>query len=128
MNRDNQLLGYVRDAITEETLPGAHVYVLRNGLPYGTTTSADGSFAFDPVAGEDVIISYVGYETLMFRFDGVGRAISIALQPSTTLLDPVEIRPDPPHTKAGNMFAVLAALALGLLLLAAEDHKKAQPL
>ena len=113
------LLGYVRDARTDESLPGAHVYVMRDGRPEGTVTGVDGSFALEASAGEDVIVSFMGYQTLVFRFDGVGRSISIGLERSATMLDPVEVRPERKKTPWG----IIAAGAAFLLLLATGEDK-----
>ena len=110
-------VGYVRDAVTREGLPGAHVYVTRDGLPVGTTTNLEGAFVLEGVNfGERVTVSYVGYRTATFAYDGGG--VEVLLDPGVGLPE-VEIFPEDDDHRAG--LGILAA-ALLLLALASSDQ------
>jgi len=114
------LIGYVRDARTKDPLPNAHVYVTRGGVPQGTTTNLDGSFALPGVElGETVTVSYVGYGTEKFRFDG--GMVEVQLAPGVNLPE-VEITPD---AQPVNL-ATIAAIGAGLLLLFTGEDKPSQ--
>ena len=58
------------DAVSGERLPGAHVYVNRDGTPVGTVTDANGAYSFPFIPGEIVTISFVGYSPETFEADG----------------------------------------------------------
>lgn len=109
-------IGYVIDDITKEPLTGAHVYVMREGVPYGTTTDNNGAWMLDGVAfGEEITVSFVGYAPQKFLFQGGG--VQVRLAPGVDLPE-VEITPDAPGTGA---LAIAGAAALFLLAMTGED-------
>lgn len=109
------LIGYVRDTVTKEPLTGAHVYVTRNGVPHGTTTDQHGAFALDDIdLGELVTVSFVGYATEKFRFDG--GAVQVQLAPGVDLGE-VEVTPD----RSSGAGLAIAAVALFALAMTGED-------
>ena len=56
-----QISGTVRDAETNETLPGATI--IQQGTTNGVTTDIDGSFSFNVAEGTTLQVSFVGYGT-----------------------------------------------------------------
>jgi len=83
MNK-REVIGWVRDAQTGDTLPGAHVYTTVDGQIVGTATDIDGAFALPPVPLDAVITaSFVGYRTLTFQNDG--SAVEVMLVPGVGL-------------------------------------------
>lgn len=102
--------GTVVDAATGESLPGAHVYALRDGNPVGTTTTVAGEYSFEFVPGETVHVSFVGYEPEQFTADGstwVHR-----LQPGVPL-DEFEVVADRPKHYLGGLLLAALAFVLG---------------
>jgi TonB-linked SusC/RagA family outer membrane protein len=76
-----------------EPVQGASVTV--KGSAKGTRTDGNGDFALkNVIAGEVILISYVGYETHSFianRAMGSSRGFTISIKPSVTKLDEIEI-------------------------------------
>jgi TonB-linked SusC/RagA family outer membrane protein len=73
---------------TGEGLPG--VTVKRLGTDKGTVTDIDGKFTIDALAGENLEISFVGYETQLIRLTE-NKDLKIQLALSTTDLDEVVV-------------------------------------
>ena len=74
--------GFIADAETGETLPGAHVFL--PGLRLGTTTNEAGYFAIPslPLGAYRVRISFLGYQVLEDTLRaGAGERSTIALAP-----------------------------------------------
>lgn len=112
------LIGYVRDAVTKEPLPNAHVYIMRDGVPHGTTTNLDGSFMLEGVELRDnVMVSYVGYGTVKFSWDG--GPVEVQLAPGVDL-DEVVITPEADN---GTALAIAAAAAAALMLFTTGEDK-----
>ena len=78
--------GIVIDASNQQPLIGATVFV--EGDPV-TVTDIDGNFSFRvPATATQLIVSYVGYETLRYDLGadaGARKGLTIALQPGTAL-------------------------------------------
>ena len=111
------MLGYIRDAVTGAPLPGAHVFVLVDGAPIGTTSDVNGAYQWDPPDTLPdmlrVYVTYVGYAPTaadVSRFAGV---VNWELVPGVNL-DEVEIFPDPPPTVPAVAWGALALLVLFL--------------
>lgn len=69
--------GIVKDAATGEELAGATVFIhpdnkgSENYVPQGASTDAEGRFELRlPVSVKNVVISYIGYETLTLNISG----------------------------------------------------------
>jgi hypothetical protein len=88
------LSGYVRDADTGETLPGAHVTLA--DLQAGTTTNRAGYFVFSslPPGPYEMRISFLGFETVDTTLVAGREAATIALRPTTLSSDEVLVRAD----------------------------------
>jgi hypothetical protein len=88
------LAGYVRDADTDETLPGAHVTLTE--LDAGTTTNQTGYFVFSslPPGPYDVRISYLGFASLDTTLVAGGGPADISLRPTTLASDGVLVEAD----------------------------------
>lgn len=114
------LIGYVRDAVTKDPLPNAHVYTMRDGVPHGTTTNLDGSFMLEGVELRDnIMVSYVGYGAVKFGWDG--GPVEVQLEPGVDLGE-VVITPDNGN---GTALAIAAAAAALLLFTTGEDKPTA---
>lgn len=92
--RTGVLEGEVRDAETDEPLPGANVVL--EGTMLGTSTNADGSYRLDGVSEGryTVRVSFVGYETATFDVSitsGDTTTRNFTLQPRTFLGDEVVV-------------------------------------
>ena len=84
------LKGIVLDKETSESLPGAAVRLLKNSA-VGTTTNADGRFEISPIAGDTLIISFIGYEEQRIALTS-GCEIRIELILLQTNLDEIVIK------------------------------------
>ena len=86
------LRGYVRDAQTGETLPGANV--LLTDLQAGTTTNSTGYFVLSslPPGPYDVRVSYVGYQPVDTTLVAGGEATTLRLQPTAVASRGVVVR------------------------------------
>lgn len=91
----SDLTGYVRDAQTGETLPGAHVYL--RTLDAGTVTNRVGYFALAslPVGVYRVRVSYLGYRTLDTTLATQNAPASLALHPTSIVSEGVVVRAGP---------------------------------
>ena len=81
----------VSGTVVDETglgLPGVNILV--DGTTSGTVTDIDGSFTLNATRGATLIISFTGYETQRIQVDGTD-PISVALEPSSALLDEVVV-------------------------------------
>ncbi|QXD14433.1 TonB-dependent receptor [Rhodocaloribacter litoris] len=98
--RRETLSGFVVDAETGEALPGAHVYLVEQGL--GATTNGAGYFAL-PVPGpasHRVRVSYLGYQAVDTVLALPARAVTVALQPAA--LPGEEVVVEGTHHPAGD--------------------------
>ena len=88
------LSGEVRDAETDEPLPGANVVL--NGTSLGASTNADGSYQITGISEGTYTarVSFVGYETTTFEISIASGATverNIALAPRTFLGDEIVV-------------------------------------
>jgi len=97
------ITGVVKDASTGETVIGASVLV--KGTTTGTVTSLDGEFSINVKAGEDIVVSSLGYDTYTFKAAEAGRK-EILLKASTEFLDDVVVVGYGSTTKANLTGAV----------------------
>ena len=59
-----QIRGTVKDALTNETLPG--VNIIPEGTSAGTVTDSEGKFSFEAAKGTKLVFSFIGYEPSVF--------------------------------------------------------------
>ena len=91
------LHGTVRDAITDDPLPGANVVVAAPGTRTGTATDTAGRFEVRglPAGTYTVTVSFVGFETRTLEAltltAGEARDVAIALRPSDLQINPVTV-------------------------------------
>ena len=97
------ITGVVKDASTGETVIGASVLV--KGTTTGTVTSLDGEFSINVKAGQDIVVSSLGYDTYTFKATEAGRMV-ITLKASTEFLDDVVVVGYGSTTKANLTGAV----------------------
>jgi outer membrane cobalamin receptor len=81
-----QISGTVRDAETNETLPGATI--IKQGTTNGVTTDIDGSFSFNVAEGTTLQVSFIGYgtQTVVAK-----NGMVIILNPATNALGEVVV-------------------------------------
>jgi len=93
MAQSPNVLGYVRNAETDEPLEGAFVGAAT--LSRGTYTNAEGLFILD-MEGErsvEIAVQYLGYRPALIRFDaGDKMPMDIRLIPDPIILEPTVIR------------------------------------
>lgn len=77
-----RISGTVLDADTDEALVGASISVQNAGR--GAVSDASGKFSIDARSGDQVSVSYVGYETLLLTI-GAETQLSIRLKPQNQL-------------------------------------------
>ena len=77
-----RMTGTILDADTDEALIGVSIAVKNTNR--GTVSDATGSFALDAKTGEQVVISYVGYQTQELTI-GTGTTLSIKLSAQNQL-------------------------------------------
>lgn len=77
-----RLSGTVKDAQTNETLPGATIAV--QGQSRGTVSDADGNFALDATPGEVLVVTLVGYAAQTVTV-GTSPILNISLTQDTKL-------------------------------------------
>lgn len=83
--------GRILDYETSEPLPFVNIYF--NGSYHGTTSDVDGNFALNigQHYGQELIISYTGYQSHMLKKYTSGRFYEINLRPQPVLLNEVEV-------------------------------------
>lgn len=95
------LYGYITDAVSQETLIGANVYC--PALHTGTVTNAYGFFSLPlPEGNHTVIISYVGYESVMKNITLQADATLNCPMNPTAELKEVLVESDRPETGASS--------------------------
>lgn len=82
------LIGKVVDAYTNKPLAGATITFPGKG---GTQTDKEGQFSFDCTNIKKMIVSFVGYESFQQTIKNCNEQLIIALVPSTSALNEVEI-------------------------------------
>lgn len=82
----SQITGKVFDSETKQTLPGASIVV--KGTQKGTTTGFDGTFSLDVKEGEQLVFSFIGYETFEANASNV---MNVGLQSANITLKDVEV-------------------------------------
>ncbi|MDR3308627.1 MAG: DUF5686 and carboxypeptidase regulatory-like domain-containing protein [Tannerella sp.] len=94
--------GYVRDSITNESLP--YVAVSLRGTTTGTATDDDGRFTLRSMSDSSVLaVSYIGYETAYRQLKRGKNKIEILLKPGAIELGEVVInRKKERYTKKDN--------------------------
>ncbi len=82
--------GRVSDASTSEALIGANIYV-KSDWQKGASTDVNGEFSIKGlVTGDTLVISYIGYDELLYRYNGE-KELQIRLNSSATSIDEVII-------------------------------------
>jgi iron complex outermembrane recepter protein len=80
--------GKVMDKNTNTALAGANVQITGKS---GTVTDSDGVFTLECAGAMEIVISFVGYETLKQSVTDCSVELSVSLNPSTQVLNEVEI-------------------------------------
>ena len=88
MAQESRITGKVRDADTEEPLPGATVRV--KGTKNGTITDIEGNFVINASTGDVLLISFVGFDQQQVPIQNQSN-ISVALSPSSESLEEVVV-------------------------------------
>lgn len=110
--------GIVKDA-TGEAVIGASVVV--KGTTNGTITDFDGNFTLSGVKNGDVIqISFVGYQTQEFKFDG--QPLNVILKDDTEMLDEVVVTGYGGSQKRGALTTAISKVDNGVLKNAAFSN------
>ncbi len=86
--QNGKLKGKVFDAYTNNLLPEANIQVKGAG---GTTTDKNGAFSIDCKAPVEITVSFVGYETYKLKVTNCNEELNIALIPTATNLNAIEI-------------------------------------
>jgi len=111
-------------------LPGASIFDTPNTI-IGTTTDLDGNFSLDVGYMAMIKISYMGFDTKLFRADSIPKTIQLV--PSDNQLNEIVLTAKKP-TSLNNIFKStgskigLAALFLGGLLLLTNPKKSSKGL
>jgi hypothetical protein len=84
--------GQVLEGLTGQGLPFANVFL--NNTSIGTTTDINGEFELECIFNSEVVVSYIGYESVMFRLqhEHIGKIFQINLQPKETMLNEIKVR------------------------------------
>jgi len=91
-----QLSGVVLNEDSVSGVPGVHVYVPKAGR--GTTTNGVGFFSMPVLIGDEIVVSYVGYQRQYFTVPENSpeyQTIIVTLVQDTTMLPEVVIMPFP---------------------------------
>ena len=80
--------GSVKDAAGEAII-GASVVV--EGTTNGLITDVDGHFSIQASVGQNLVISYIGYETQVVKIVRANQQINIVLKESSELIDEVVV-------------------------------------
>ncbi|MFQ5641302.1 MAG: TonB-dependent receptor domain-containing protein, partial [bacterium] len=131
------LKGIVKDAETNQALPGANVLVTYNGLTTGSATSLSGSFKVSklPKGRYTITITYIGYEEKIINDlnieVGETRELEISLIPTDIRVNPVTVtasrRPEKLLDAPASISVVETAAIENRMALTATDHLKAIP-
>ncbi len=84
----NELSGKIMDSATNAPLAGAKIET--NGSEI-SSTDADGNFTIACVENQSLRISYIGYETYSQKITDCTKFLTIALKPSVSALDEVQL-------------------------------------
>ncbi len=82
------LKGKIVDKNNNTPLTGANIQIIGKG---GTVTDKDGIFSIECTGQMEISVSYVGYETTKLSISDCPGELSISLNPSTQILNEVEI-------------------------------------
>lgn len=82
----NQISGVVKDASTDEVIPGVNVVV--KGTTDGTITDIDGKYTIKAPSDAVLVFSFIGYTTVEEAVAG-RKSISVALKSDTELIDEI---------------------------------------
>ncbi len=88
MAQQREISGVVSDAETSEPLIGVNVSVA--GTTTGTITSANGSYSLNASTGQNIIFSYIGYESVSVQVENQTQ-LNVTLSMSTEALDEVVV-------------------------------------
>lgn len=83
----SRISGRVTDGPSSEGLPGVTV---KNGSK-ATFTDLEGNFSLDASAGDELVFTYVGYETYTLKVTAGASVLNIVLQPSPEALSEVVV-------------------------------------
>ena len=106
------LTGYVQDATTGESLPGAHVYL--HPFAAGTTTNRMGYFALPslPPGAYPVRVSYLGYRTLDTTLTTAASSTTIQLEPTPIASEGIVVEAGPDDDPESSQLPGMMSVAL----------------
>ncbi|MBO9700472.1 MAG: carboxypeptidase-like regulatory domain-containing protein [Sporocytophaga sp.] len=84
--------GIVLDAVTKEPLLYANIEV--QGKSRGTVTNSEGRFILDTedlTLGDTIVFSYIGYETIKIRLEGLMKSGEVLMPQASGLLNEIQI-------------------------------------
>ena len=85
-----RLRGVLLDAETKEVLPGATLYLTTN-ISQGTTTNDKGEFEMSAIIGDQLTVTFIGYETQKITVDS-SCYVLLDLSPVATNLNEMTIQ------------------------------------
>jgi len=112
--------GKIVDAISQTPLPGASVVIVESSPKLGTITDGEGNFKLWNVkeGRYNLLVSFIGYESFIFREVLVGSGKEIVLNAGLKELaeniDEVKVTAGTSKEKAGNPMATISARQLSV--------------
>jgi iron complex outermembrane recepter protein len=113
-SQNSILKGKLTDKSTGLPLVGASITTAAGG----TTTDKDGVFSMDCTGSINLVISYVGYETMKQSISDCSAELSISLNPSTQVLNEIEI------TATSNQNKLILSQPASIAKLGATEIKR----
>src|SRR5690606_7597340 len=80
--------GVIKDAKTDEHLPGAHIKLLNGNI--GAGSDSLGNFSLNALPGDTLSVSYIGYENTMVVIEAC--SITISLVPASQNIQEVVVK------------------------------------
>ncbi|MGM0473288.1 MAG: TonB family protein [Bacteroidota bacterium] len=98
--QERTIQGKVLFAASEEPAPGASVVIA--GTTMGTVTDIDGRFRLNVKDNPEIVISFVGYQTLRLKASEIGRK-PLELEQKVYTLDLEDVQPEKPPKTTGSI-------------------------
>lgn len=118
-SQTKRINGVVLDSVTGERLSFVNIYSKRGKK--GVTTDASGHFSMYLPAGSDIVVNSLGYSQINRIFKGEKDTIYFYMQPSSTMLEEVVVKPKKAkYSKKNNP-------ALELVKRVKSDYSKVDP-
>lgn len=93
-SRQFSISGFIKEDVSEETLPGATISVVGQPVPKGAVSNESGFFSLSLPAGDHTLrIGYIGFESLSVRVSPEkDEQLTIHLKPAPHLLAEAEVK------------------------------------